>query len=539
MKTPAGNIWPVASILGIYWIVLVGIVVRSVAQNDGHLVYPLDDTYIHMAIAKNAALHHVWGVTRYDFTSSTSSPLWTLLLALTYASVGVNALAPLLWNAIAATLIIVSTDRLLKDRCASSSVVFVALLVLVFGGAVPTMTFVGMEHTLHGLFTIWFTFQAAALLAADRAPTIGGLAALGVLSFATVGLRYEGMFTVGVAALLFASTRRLAGAVITLGAGALLPVGYGAWSVSRGWLVLPNSVLLKSHLPERTFSGVAQFVLSTRVFEQLASNPAILAIVFVAILLFVRLAVAGLTGGRDGFLLAILVGAIFGHLQMAQTGWFFRYEAYLLITGIVILESIGLSWLASIRGAGAIRHYIVGLALLAIVGVPLAVRGLRALRSVPQATTNIYHQPYQMALFVRRFYPEATVALNDIGAVDYFAEVRLIDIVGLGSIEPARLKLRGAYQSTTIAAIAADKRVEIAIVSPGVLGEFGGVPAGWTDVGEWRVQNNIVLGGNTVAFYAVDPVAKTRLVENLRRFSSELPLAVAQSGEYLLAANSH
>lgn len=47
----------------------------------GHYVYALDDAYIGAAMAKNLALYGVWGATSHAFTSSTSTPLWLLLLA--------------------------------------------------------------------------------------------------------------------------------------------------------------------------------------------------------------------------------------------------------------------------------------------------------------------------------------------------------------------------------------------------------------------------------------------------------------------------
>lgn len=36
-------------------------VAGAVRQAEGHLVYSLDDAYIHMAMAKNLARHGVWG----------------------------------------------------------------------------------------------------------------------------------------------------------------------------------------------------------------------------------------------------------------------------------------------------------------------------------------------------------------------------------------------------------------------------------------------------------------------------------------------
>jgi hypothetical protein len=67
--------------IGILWIIVATILVLSIIRNQGHVVYALDDAYIHMAIAKNFAQHGVWGITQYGFTSSSSSLLYTLLLS--------------------------------------------------------------------------------------------------------------------------------------------------------------------------------------------------------------------------------------------------------------------------------------------------------------------------------------------------------------------------------------------------------------------------------------------------------------------------
>jgi hypothetical protein len=43
-------------------------------MNGGSFTYALDDAYIHLAMAKNFPLG-VWGTTRYEFSSSSSSLL--------------------------------------------------------------------------------------------------------------------------------------------------------------------------------------------------------------------------------------------------------------------------------------------------------------------------------------------------------------------------------------------------------------------------------------------------------------------------------
>jgi hypothetical protein len=57
---------------------------------------------------------------------------------------------------------------------------------------------------------------------------------------------------------------------------------------------------------------------------------------------------------------------------------------------------------------------------------------------------------------------------------------------------------------------------------------IGGVPPEWTRVGRWTIQNNVMCGGDTVSFYAVDPAEIAYLSESLTDFSSRLPADVIQ-----------
>ncbi len=90
--------WPLALALALLWLAIAALLAASLAATGGRVVYALDDPYIHMAMAKNLAQHRVLGVSRYEFTSTTSSPLWTLLLALLFAAAGVRDEIPLLVN---------------------------------------------------------------------------------------------------------------------------------------------------------------------------------------------------------------------------------------------------------------------------------------------------------------------------------------------------------------------------------------------------------------------------------------------------------
>src|SRR2546428_1240499 len=102
-----------------------------------------------------------------------------------------------------------------------------------------------MEHPLHALVTVWFAFDAAAVLAAGRGPSPAGMPRSTLVLAALVPLtRYEGLFLVGVvAALLAAFGRPRDGARLLL--VAVIPVAlYGGYSVWRGWFAVPNSGLV-------------------------------------------------------------------------------------------------------------------------------------------------------------------------------------------------------------------------------------------------------------------------------------------------------
>jgi hypothetical protein len=527
--------WPAVAAVTIYWTATAVLLGQSLRLNDGHLIYPLDDAYVHMAIARNVALHHVWGVVRDGFSSSTSSPLWTLMLALTYFVLGVGAAAPLVINFVAGSLIVVTIGHFMRAQSAGAPLTFAVLLAAIFIAPLPTLTLAGMEHTLHALVTVWFAFTAASLLASNRPATKRDLAMAGLLSALAVGLRYEGMFAVGVAALLFMLTRRWAAAGVVAAAGTAPVVAYGLWSMMHGWYFFPNSVLLKGQVPSLDLKAILAFAAGSPALHNLVGNPHMLLIV-VAALALLLVATTAPVWNEDVFLLTILIGTSLLHMQLARAGWFYRYEAYLLVLGAAVFGVIAANRLPSFRTwarGSAVLPRLAGVATLFVVaGFPFVSRGVNALRTAPTAASNIYRQQYQVGLFLDRFYTGRSVAVNDIGAVAYLADVKLFDIFGLASLEIAQLKRAGRYESRELAAFALRHDTEIAIVYPSWLGEYGGVPAGWTKVGEWGVADNVVLGENAVSFYAVKADQRPRLVENLRRFAPGLPGAVRQAGEY-------
>lgn len=550
--------WPLLSVVGLYWVVLAGIILAMLSRTAGHLIYPIDDAYIHMAIAKHTALSQVWGVTRYEFTSSTSSPLWTALIAALYALFGVHDLTPLIVNVLLGTLTIGVAYAVLARYIASTRLLVIVLLVAIFAMPLPTLTLLGMEHVLHGLLSLIFLYLAAQTLADGTIITLSGgwwiargagpppssrpplfLVFLAPLLTMT---RYEGLFLVFVACVLLLLQRRIAFALI-LGGAALAPVIlYGLWSVANGWFFLPNSILIKGSVPGLSGTGVGEIVSDT-LRNLLAWHVAV--ILLGAFYLVARTYCRGAPRQAPAwYAQLLLIGAILLHGTFASFGGFFRYEAYLVLLGMIMTIPVVLAASAPI-GAGdrprgrqmvsanpALSARYLGIVLL-LISMPFLYRSIRSIVLTPIASQNIYEQQYQMGQFLRDFYAGETVLVNDIGAVGYLADVRIVDIWGLGSIETARLLLADALSSAAIDALARERGGLVAISYRGLLDYYGGVPARWTSLGVWQIEQNIICASARVSLYALSAEAQGDLLRSLRQFAPRLPPGVGQSGPYV------
>jgi hypothetical protein len=524
--------WPLVvslAVLGLAMGVCLGV---SLRQNDGHLVYALDDPYIHMAIAKNLAQYGVWGVTRYAFSSASSAPLWTLLLAAIYAVTGPLEGVLFAVNVVLAFLAVFVAYNVLRQEQVPARWLLLFLLAFLFVTPLSALVFTGQEHVLHLILTVAFVRRLMGLLP-DGSLSMRQEAVLWLLAALLVVTRYEGMFVVFVACCGLLWGRRIWSAV-RLGLAAGLPVlSYGLLSVANGGYLLPNSVLLKGIAPG--ISSWAALLRSLTAFlAKLALAPA-LPVLLLGAWLLMRTRRRRMAGAWDGTSvgLALYATALCLHLLFARTGTLYRYEAYLVGVGILVLARPayeGLQTAARARTLRGWRVLLVAAALLPVVG-----RAAFALRQTPRATTNIYQQQYQMALFLDEFYAGETVAVNDIGAVNYMVDIRCLDLRGLASMDVARAKRQGLYTTQYIYDLARSTQVSIAIIYDAWLemDRIGGPPPQWLKAGEWTIPDNVVCGDDTVSFYAVDPAAWHTLVANLRQFAPRLPAAVGQSGFYV------
>ncbi len=515
---------------------------RGVLPADVRVGYPLDDTYIHMAIARHTAERGVWGITPYQFSSTTSSPLWTATLAAAYAALGANEWLPLALNVALGALTVWVAYMLLRERM-NAFWLGATLVGLVFFVPLPILSVVGMEHTLHALLSLATLYLAAELLAAEKISTrrLGKLMALVAL---TNVARYEGLFLTaaivalfGVSAVRKRSWERLWAAVGVGVAGASLVALYGLFSLAHGWPPLPPSVFLKGQSPEQLswLERLVPFARFTNVPEA-PLLPPLLALFVACVALYIREIVIKRATPRVHYLVLLFVLTVFLHLELANLGSFFRYEGYLIGVGVMIVgellarpqSSPNKTPTSPFKHNRKARFGAVFLGTLVV--STLAVRTLNIFDLYPKAVRNIHQQQYQMGLLVRAFYNERAVAANDIGAISYLADVRLLDLYGLGTLSVAYARHQGTLDRATIAQVVEDSGVEMVVIYRSWF--EGAIPESWVSVGTWQIQDNVICGGDTVEFFAPSAEKVPELVAALRAFSARLPKDVAESGLY-------
>jgi hypothetical protein len=558
----------------------------------GKLVYVLDDPYIHMAMAKHFAEKGIWGVTPYEFSSSSSSILYTLLLAVCFKFFGVNDFIPLYINIFTAIILILVMNAVLRKQHVGLLIRTLFLLLIVYNTPFPTVIFTGMEHLLHTLINFCCVYLFAQYMADiekinsdlelhfNYKEEVKNLfshhqALLWALLFIAM-VRFEGLFLIVIVVGLTLIRRKLVSAAI-FGTVGLLPVGiYGLISTRMGWFFLPNSIVMKG----RTFNFLDYFS-SLENFENLLDYGVHNLMGQSHVYPLIILAAAGLLAvtiqkSRIWTPTAI-IAFVFIWLTVCQA--FFagfssmaRYDAFLIFLGLatlslsfgdlfgesfhqkhaintdmdelkVIFQFIFSPFSAIIHFfakkpsadgnntrsekkqsqrvllnnlARAIFVFLIALFTL----LPLTLRNQGYYSITPLASNNIYEQQYQMAHFLQQYYQGEKIAANDIGAINYYADLQCFDLCGLGSIEPAQNAIEGGNFRSRLYEMVEEEGVQIAVVYHTW---FNGP---WQKVATWEIKNNVVAGYHIVTFYAVNNSRANELKTNLIEFSGQLPSGV-------------
>lgn len=499
------------------------LLIASLILNHGHFVYALDDPYIHMTLAKNFANHGHWAVNGSDFSSSSSSPLWTLLISAVYYAFSVNLITPFILNILFGLLTILIAYIIL-NKFNIGRYILLTLLAVIYISPMPTIMFTGMEHTAQIAFTLLFVYLSGKLIT-YKGKDYKSLISILLISPVITGLRYEDFFLVLVVCVLLAIRKKYVFSLLILLLGLSPILIYGFISVSHGWLFIPNTILVKSKLPELSILYIPKTIF--RACKNML-EPHMLVLLSAGICTFIYSYLKKKTvwTQKQAMLLIFLLAAIL-HETFAQNGWFFRYEAYLVAMGILVISINLFDFLPENFNFRSFKEKFIdsGLKKFAVItyAAPLIMWALTALL-VPLATNNIYDQHYQMGLFVKNYAKGINIAANDIGIISFYSNNNILDLWGLASMEAGRDRITKTYTTNKISTLAKNKNVKLAILYEHWFDQYGGLPSSWEKLGEWTITDfNITCGTETVSFYAVDTGQAENLRMKLKEFSPRLP----------------
>lgn len=517
--------WVLPVLLSIF--VCMVLIALAGEKTEGMFIYPLDDSYIHLALAKQLASSGDWGLNPDMFNPCSSSPVFTLLLTGAIWLIGNYTLIPLAINFLLLIFLSYHLFKFLDSPIVNGNTTTSIICILLILTPVHLLILCGMEHMLHlcMLLLLWrvlFKNEEGLHFKSKKAIIFYCLLALLPLT------RYESLFLIGpICLMLFVRGSFRLG--IIGGAASILSVSaYGLWAISKGGYFFPNSILLKGHLPIQEFDNQL-FSLSYFV-ENLYSNP------FMLILLIGNAAIVFREVFRDEVNdkyreifwanLVVLVATV-GHLLFAQVGGY-RYEAYLIMLGgisCLIGLSIEINHLSFTRlkleRIGAIGVFLL------IILFPFSIRAGFFTTKFPLASQNVYHQHYQIANFVKEMLPDATIGLNDIGAVAYFTDAKVIDLVGIANMDIARARKRGTFDKDAFKRITSDAEMEYAIIHESWIGNR--IPDDWISVQKWTIPNNFITADPTMSFYSCENEYLQKMNMSLSAFRLKLPREISIS----------
>jgi len=495
----------------------------SYSQLSGNqFIYPIDDAYIHLAIAKNFGEAGFWSVNPNSFDSASSSILYTLLLSFFIKFFGDNVYYPMFLNIAAGYIAVYWIYRFFKDFYAEKELKLGLFLFLPVT-LLYNMVILGMEQTLHMMLSVMTVYFIRKNFETDfkRSDFIKLLLIILFLGM----VRFESMFMVFSIVLVFLLDRKFREAFLIFLAGFLPIIIFGFISIQKGGFFFPNSVIIKGNYPEGNV-----LISLWKIFEK----GILFNISFYKLFLFPILCVFIFlldSFKKEDFkvlirkynLILIVIATIF--LQSLFAMIKYRYENYLMIMLLLVMVPIAVDYFKQFRsGDRRIQNFLflTFFAGFCVVGIYRSVSSHMVLKV---SSKNIEEQKLQMGKFLNQFYKGQKAVANDIGAIAYFGNTKLLDIVGLGSTDVAKFYVENKGLNEGIfnqkyhrflSDYIVKNHYKVAVIYPKWFPNK--VPGCWIPVASWKIENNRGTAQNRVVWYSIDKKEANILRENLKKF---------------------
>jgi hypothetical protein len=499
-------------LLGLVLLELIAILVL----NAGHLVYTLDDSYIHLALAENILRGH-YGVNAAEMSAPSSSIIWPFILS-PFASSPIGEYLPLLLNVLCAIAALALFNNIAgvalaggTDRGRSLVLGWFLLLWLLCTNAIG-LIFTGMEHSLQTLVVVAIAWGLIVDCQSGIRP-----AWLAAAIIVAPLVRYENL-GVSLAAIAYLLGRgHRATAATALVAIAVLLGGFSVFLVSLGLEPFPTSVIAKSSIV-RNQGSIAALLDSFKNSLGLARGV-YLVICLIAMLVYAAFA----ANDRKKWLAATSSLAVVAHLMAGRYGWYNRYELYVWSFSLAILFYLTGPHLSRVLAEGQSRHALKLVGVTGIGTILVCSPYIVGLGTLPLASNNIHEQQHQMHRFAAEFYAKP-VAVNDVGYVSYRNDNYVLDLWGLASLDALRQRRNGGNPEW-INELVASKGVGAAMIYEEWFD--GKIPSAWIKIGRLYLgRRTITPAIGAVSFYATSGDSYPEALEAVRTFQKTLPAGV-------------
>ncbi len=493
----------------LWFFLFYALVLLCVLLCDHHLIYSLDDAFIHLDVARNI-LHGTYGINAGEPSSPSSSIIWPWLLAATQL-LGLGVTGPLVLNALAAGATVYVSARLIRtlglaDNATGAGMTLGIGLLVIFAANALALPMTGMEHTWHVL-TVALVIEGLIAASKGTPPNTTFIIALVAMPL----FRFEGMalFLVSVAALWLQGYRRAAVTAAVAGFSCL--AAYEAFLFHLGLPPLPSSVLLKLDVANDPHGkkGFLQMILYN-LKASFGSSPGQIYWCFLAYLGFMMFFQR--RNPRLKYVYLPIICSIMAQMICERfPGIMNRYTIY-----IMEMAFLGICFSLSDMTGWSIKERRFLLFLLG--AVPAYTSALTTIYT-PAGVHSIYGQQYQMHRFVNDYY-HGPVGVNDLGLVGYKNSHYVLDLWGLGSMDVYRLRRAHAYNAAAIDGLVKKHDVRLVMIFKGWFLHM--TPRDWKTVGKLHDIDD-AYNNTDVTFYAPPGADRSRIIHALRKFEPTLP----------------
>ncbi|HVO75183.1 MAG TPA: hypothetical protein VMT35_14230, partial [Ignavibacteriaceae bacterium] len=238
---------PFYIVLAIFLFCILCEVIFILFLNSSRLIYTVDDSYIHLALAENIYIGH-YGINTGEYSSPSSSILWPFLLA-PFSRTGFGYLIPLIINFFSAAASILILWLFIKAALLQNlpdnkkEIGFLLLLILIPALNLIGLIFTGMEHSIQVFLTILIIYGLISFIYKEKHPS-WLYAAIVIAPL----IRYENL-SVSFASLLFLFlTGKKKNALISFSAIIILLTVFSLFLLNLGLEALPISILEKGQV---------------------------------------------------------------------------------------------------------------------------------------------------------------------------------------------------------------------------------------------------------------------------------------------------